>query len=155
MPDITAVISPTINSYKRYVPGVWAPLTASWGIENRTAAVRIIGLDSPKSCRIEFRQSAADLQPYLAMAACLGAGLHGIEHGIEPPAETKGDASHLGPPLPRTLEHAADAFAKSETVRKIFGDAFVDHYAHTRRWECREHERAVSDWELQRYFEVI
>jgi glutamine synthetase len=153
--ELTAMISPTINSYKRYVPGVWAPLTASWGIDNRTTAVRVLGLDSEKACRIEHRQPAADLQPYIAMAACLGAGLWGIENGIEPPDETKGDASSKGPALPRTLEKATDAFAASETARAIFGDAFVDHYAHTRRWECREHERAVTDWELRRYFEVI
>ena len=153
--ELTAMVSPTINSYKRYVPGVWAPLTASWGIENRTAALRVIGLDSPKACRVEFRQTAADLQPYLAMAAGLGAGLYGIENAIEPPPETKGDASDVGPPLPRTLEQATEAFAASEAVRKIFGDGFVDHYAHTRRWEVSEYQRAVTDWELRRYFEAI
>ena len=153
--ELTAMVSPTINSYKRYVPGVWAPLTASWGIENRTAALRVIGLDSPKACRVEFRQTAADLPPYLAMAAGLGAGLYGIENAIEPPPETKGDASDVGPPLPRTLEQATEAFAASEAVRKIFGDGFVDHYAHTRRWEVSEYQRAVTDWELRRYFEAI
>lgn len=154
MPEMTALISPTINSYKRYVPGVWAPLTATWGVENRTAAVRVIGLDSPKAARVEFRQSAADLNPYIAMAACLGAGLDGIEKGLEPPKETRGDASDQGPPLPRTLAEATELLDASEAARAIFGDAFVSHYVHTRRWEVREYERAVTDWELRRYFEA-
>lgn len=155
MPDITAMISPTINAYKRYVPGVWAPLTATWGVENRTAAVRVIGLDSPKAARVEFRQTAADLNPYIAMAACLGAGLHGIENGMEPPKETRGDASDQGPPLPKTLAEATERLDASETARAIYGDAFVSHYVHTRRWEVREYQRAVTDWELRRYFEAI
>jgi glutamine synthetase len=154
MPDITAMVSPTINSYKRYVPGVWAPLSASWGKDNRTAGVRLIGLDSPKGARIEFRQTAADLNPYTAMAACLGAGLHGIESGLEPPKETRGDATYAGTPLPKSLGEAAERLDQSELARKIYGDAFVSHYVHTRRWEVREYERAVTDWELRRYFEA-
>ncbi len=155
MPDMTAMISPTVNAYKRYVPGVWAPLTATWGVENRTTALRVIGLDSPKAARVEFRQTAADLNPYIAMAACLGAGLDGIEKGLEPPKETRGDASASGPPLPRTLAEATERLDASEAARAIFGDAFVSHYVHTRRWEVSEYERAVTDWELRRYFEAI
>src|SRR5207237_9430082 len=100
-------ISPTINSYKRYVPGVWAPLNASWGIENRTCALRVIP-GSSKSTRVECRQSAADINPYIAMAASLAAGLWGIEQGIEPPAPVDGDASARTDlaPLPRTLRQA-------------------------------------------------
>lgn len=154
-PELTAMISPSINAYKRYVPGVWAPLTASWGIENRTTGVRVIGLDSPKSARIEMRQSASDINPYLGMAACLGAGLWGIQNEVEPPAAVEGDATEIGEPLPKTLGAAADRFAASDRVRAIFGDAFVDHYALTRRWEQREYDKAVTDWELRRYFEVI
>ncbi len=154
-PELTAMVSPTVNSYKRYVPGVWAPMSATWGIENRTAAVRVIGVDSAKACRVEFRQSAADIQPYIAMAANLGAGLWGIENRAALPPETKGDATFQGPPLPRTLAEATERFAASEPARAIFGDAFVDHYAHTRRWEVRQFERAVTDWELRRYFEAI
>ena len=154
MGDLTAMMSPTINAYKRYVPGVWAPLTVGWGVENRTTACRLIGLDSDKSARVEHRQGAADINPYLAFAACLGAGLHGIENKIEPPDETSGDGSAQGEPLPATLAAATERFAASETARKIFGSDFVDHYAHTRRWEVREYNRAVTDWELQRYFEA-
>jgi glutamine synthetase len=155
MPAMTAIVSPTVNSYKRYVPGVWAPLTASWGVENRTAAVRIIGLDSPKACRVEFRQPAADMNPYTAMAACLGAGLYGIEKKIEPSEPVVGDATEVGPPLPRTLGAAADLLAASNPAKAIFGQAFVDHYVHTRRWEQRQYDLAVTDWELRRYFEAI
>jgi glutamine synthetase len=155
MPELTAMISPTVNSYKRYVPGVWAPLTVSWGVENRTAALRVIGLDDAKASRVEFRQSAADINPYLAMAACLGAGLRGIEQQIEPPAEASGDAGAAGDPLPTTLADATDRFRSSAGAREIFGNAFVDHYALTRDWEWREYQRAVTDWELKRYFEAM
>lgn len=155
MPEMTALISPTINSYKRYVPGVWAPLTASWGVENRTTALRIIGTTSEKACRVEFRQSASDINPYVAMAACLGAGLWGIDNRVEPPPKVDGDATEIGPPLPRTLKEATDRLAASERARAIFGGPFIDHYVHTRRWEIAQFERAVTDWELRRYFEAI
>ncbi len=155
MPELTAMVAPFVNSYKRYVPGVWAPLTASWGIENRTTALRIIGLDDPKAARVEFRQSAADINPYLALAASVAAGLWGIEYEIEPPPAASGDASHAGPPLPRTLAEAVTRFAKSEQARELFGPKFVDHYAHTRKWEVREYDKAVTDWELKRYFEGV
>src|SRR5204863_4831218 len=92
MPAMTALYSPTVNSYKRYVPGVWAPLTASWGVENRTCAIRAIPGDA-KSTRLEYRQTAADINPYIAIASCLGAGLWGIEHQTGPPPPATGDAS--------------------------------------------------------------
>jgi glutamine synthetase len=155
LPELTCVVSPNVNSYKRYVPGVWAPLTASWGIDNRTTAARVLGLGDPKAARIEFRQSAADINPYLAMAGCLAAGLWGIDEGIEPPAEARGDASYEGTPLPRNLAEATALFAKSKRLRQLLGDAFVDHYAHTRRWEVEQYQTAVTDWELRRYFEAV
>ncbi len=154
MPDLTALVSPNVNSYKRYVPGVWAPLTVSWGLDNRTAAVRVIGLDQPKAARLEFRQPASDINPYVAMAASLAAGLYGIENEIEPPDETKGDASAQGPLLPRTLAAATDKLEASEAAAAILGDPFVKHYVHTRRWELQQFDRAVTDWELRRYFEA-
>jgi glutamine synthetase len=156
MPELTALISPTINSYKRYVPGVWAPLNASWGVENRTCAIRAIP-GSSTSTRLEYRQTAADMNPYIAMAATLAAGLWGIEQGKAPPLPVDGDASGRGDlaPLPRTLREATDRLARSEHARTILGEAFVDHYVRTRDWECRQHERAVTEWELRRYFEVI
>ena len=157
MPELTALYSPTVNSYKRYVPGVWAPLTATWGVENRTTAIRIIGAGSP-ACRVEYRQTAADINPYVAMATCVAAGLHGIENQIEPPPAVRGDAGDGGPdrrPLPRTLAEATALLAGSAGARKILGEAFVDHYVRTRMWEVRQYERAVTDWELKRYFEAV
>lgn len=158
MPELTALYSPTVNSYKRYVPGVWAPLTASWGIENRTCAIRLIGGGDAKAARVEYRQTAADINPYIAMATCLAAGLWGIEHEIEPPPAATGDASRGDAgheALPRTLAEATRALAASRVAREILGEAFVDHYVRTREWEVRQYDRAVTDWELKRYFEAV
>jgi glutamine synthetase len=156
MPELTGLISPTVNSYKRYVPGVWAPLNASWGIENRTCAVRAIP-GSAKSTRLEHRQPAADINPYIAMAAALASGLWGIEqkHALPPPV--RGDASARTDlaPLPRTLREATERLARSEHARALLGEAFIDHYVRTREWECRQSERAVTEWELTRYFEAV
>lgn len=157
MPELTALISPTINSYKRYVPGVWAPMTATWGIENRTTALRIIGLGTP-SARVEYRQAAADINPYIAMATVLAAGLWGVENRVEPPPVVKGDAGEgddTRKPIPRTLKEATALLDASESARKILGAHFVDHYVRTRQWEVRQFERAVTDWEMKRYFEAI
>ncbi len=156
MPELTCMVSPTINSYKRYVPGVWAPLVAGWGVENRTCSCRVIGLGQGGALRIEHRQPAADMNPYLALAATLGAGLWGIEKRLPLPPETRGDAGGEGPGrLPRSLGEAASLLSQSRAARSLFGDGFVDHYVRTRQWEVREYEKVVSDWELSRYFEVI
>lgn len=156
MPELTALYSPTVNAYKRYVPGVWAPLNASWGVENRTCAIRVIP-GGPSSTRVEYRQTAADINPYVAIAACLGAGLWGIENGVEPPPASNGDASasEAKGRLPRTLREATAWLEKSDRARAILGEGFVDHYVRTRDWEVRQYERAVTDWELRRYFESI
>jgi glutamine synthetase len=158
MPEMTALYSPTINSYKRYVPGVWAPLTASWGFENRTCAIRVIGAGDAKATRVEYRQTAADINPYVAMAACLAAGLYGITRELTPPPPASGDASVAGKvhkALPRTLVEATKLLDESAIAREILGSPFVDHYVRTRQWEIRQFERAVTDWELRRYFEGI
>src|SRR5580693_4063140 len=120
MRELTALVSPTINSYKRYVPGVWAPLNASWGVENRTCAIRVISGDA-KSTRLEYRQTAADINPYIAIATCLGAGLWGIEHKTEPPAESKGDASSdtESAALPRTLREAVNRLSHCAEAPKV------------------------------------
>jgi glutamine synthetase len=157
MPELTALYAPTVNAYKRYVPGVWAPLTASWGIENRTCAIRTIA-GGVKGTRLEFRQTAADINPYVAIATCLASGLYGMEKNLVPPKPAGGDASRGDAgyaPLPRTLRDANAALAQSKVAREILGDAFVDHYVRTRDWETRQYERAVTDWELGRYFEAI
>ena len=156
-PELTALYSPFINSYKRYVPGLWAPLNASWGVENRTCASRVILGPGDSAARIELRQTAADINPYVAMAACLGSGLHGIENEIAPPPETKGDATAGSDALalPLTLDAAVQKLRESTAAREILGDAFVDHYIRTRDWECREYNRSVGEWELRRYFEGV
>jgi glutamine synthetase len=136
------------------VPGVWAPLNATWGIENRTAAVRAIP-GAGKSARVELRVPGADLNPYLAMAASIAAGLDGVERKLEPPAPVTNAYAADAPPLPRTLAEATARFRKSELARRWFGAEFVEHYAATREWEVRQSEKAVTDWELGRYFEVI
>jgi glutamine synthetase len=156
MPELTALVSPTVNSYKRYVPGVWAPLNASWGVENRTCAIRAIP-GSSKSTRLEYRQTAADINPYVAMAAILAAGLWGIESQKEPPRPVEGDASTRTDlaPLPRNLRDATTLLDGSAQMRSLLGRSFVDHYVRTRDWEWRQYERAVTEWELARYFETV
>lgn len=158
MPQFLAMLAPTVNSYSRLIPGFWAPTDATWGVENRTTALRVIP-GSDKSQRVEYRLGSADANPYLALAAALGAGLYGIEQGWEPEAQVKGNAyeqkhpEHLA--LPQTLWDSAQAFKTSEAARALFGDAFVEHYAASREWEEREFRKHVTDWELERYFEII
>jgi glutamine synthetase len=154
LPELAAVICPTINSYKRTVPGAWAPINATWGVDNRTTAVRAIPGGS-KSARVELRLAGADINPYLAMAASLAAGLDGIERKLELPPPTVNAYSGDAPPLPRTLAAAAKLFRESSMARRWLGDEFVDHYAATREWEVRQFDKAVTDWELARYFESV
>lgn len=158
MPEFLSMMAPTINSYRRMIPGFWAPTDATWGVENRTTALRVIE-GSEKSQRVEHRLGAADANPYLAMAAALGAGLYGIEKQWKPQEEVTGNAydrehdRELA--LPRTLWEAAGRLKQSAAARELFGDAFVDHFAASREWEEREFRRHVSDWEMERYFEII
>jgi len=158
LPELLAMVAPTVNSYTRLIPGFWAPTDATWGIENRTCALRAIP-GSPQSQRVEYRIAAADINPYVALAAALGSGLWGIEHRIEPDAPIEGNAYALTYPperqLPRTLWDAAQRLKASAVARALYGDAFVDHYAATREWEEREFRKAITDWELARYFEII
>jgi glutamine synthetase len=158
MPELLAMIAGTVNSYSRLVPGYWAPTSATWGIENRTTALRVIR-GGPSSQRVEYRIAAADINPYIALAAAIGSGLWGIEHRIEPDAAIEGNAYDLTHPphrcLPPTLYEAAERLAASKPARSMFGDAFVEHYAATRQWEEREFRKAITDWELARYFEII
>jgi glutamine synthetase len=158
MPEVLAMVASTVNSYSRLVPGFWAPTSATWGIENRTTALRVIG-GGAKSQRVEYRIAAADINPYLALAAAIGSGLWGIENRIEPDAAIEGNAYERKHParrqLPHTLSEAAGWFAKSRPARELFGEAFVEHFAASREWEEREFRRAITDWELARYFEII
>jgi glutamine synthetase len=158
LPELLAMVAPTVNSYARLIPGFWAPTDATWGIENRTCALRAIP-GSPKSQRVEYRIAAADINPYIALAAAIGSGLWGIEHKIEPDPPVEGNAYARSYPekrqLPRTLWDAAQRLKESEAARALFGEAFVEHYAATREWEEREFRKAITDWELARYFEII
>ena len=148
---------PTINSYKRLVDGFWAPVKPTWGVDNRTASFRVIA-GSPKSTRLETRCPGADVNPYLAMAAVIAAGLHGVEKGLKltapPITGTNQGADHI-PRAPRSLIETTRIFQRSEIARDWLGDTFVDHYAATREWEHRQWQDAVTDWELKRYFEII
>ncbi len=158
MPELLAMIACTVNSYTRLIPGFWAPTDATWGVENRTCALRVIP-GSPKSQRVEYRIAAADINPYIAMACALGSGLWGIENKIEPDAAIEGNAYEKTFPknraLPRTLYEAAERLEASKPARALFGDAFVEHYAASRKWEEREFRKTITDWELARYFEII
>lgn len=147
---------PTVNSYKRTVPGYWAPTSVTWGIENRTTALRAIRGLQPGAMRMEHRLPGSDANPYLALAGGLAAGLYGIEREIQPSAPVRGSAYESdAAPLPRSLEEAADRFRHSAAARKLLGEEFVSHFAATREWEARQYRQAVTDWELRRYFEVI
>jgi len=158
LPEFLAMVSPTINSYSRLIPGFWAPTDATWGVENRTCALRVIP-GSEKAQRVEFRIAAADANPYIVLAAALAAGLNGIEEKIEPGKPIEGNAYAQKYPksmnLPATLWDAAQRLKASKVARDWFGDAFVDHFAATREWEEREFRRHITDWELARYFEII
>jgi glutamine synthetase len=158
MPELLSMVACTVNSYTRLIPGFWAPTEATWGVENRTCALRVIQ-GGPASQRVEYRIAAADINPYIALAAAIGSGVWGIENKIEPDAPITGSAYDVKQPpergLPRSLGEAAARLRESGAARALFGDAFVEHYAATRDWEEREFRKAVTDWELGRYFEII
>ena len=159
MPEVTCLFAPTINSYKRFVEGTWAPVRATWGAENRTCALRAIMGPGAKATRIEYRAAGADQNPYLGLAAGLLSGLAGVEAKLACPAPVTGNAYALrdadAPRLPHDLDAAATAFHGSQVARDWLGDAFVDHFTATRRWEVRQFRRTVTDWELKRYMETV
>jgi glutamine synthetase len=148
---------PTVNSYKRLVDGFWAPVKPTWGVDNRTASFRVIA-GSPKSTRLETRCPGADVNPYLAMAAVIAAGLHGVEKGLKltaPPITGTNQGAENIPRAPRSLIETTRIFRDSAIARDWLGDTFVEHFAATREWEWRQWQDAVTDWELKRYFEII
>ena len=148
---------PTINSYKRLVDGFWAPVKPTWGIDNRTASFRVIA-GSPKGTRLETRCPGADVNPYLAMAAVIAAGLEGVEKGLKltaPPITGTNLGSENIPRAPRSLIETTRIFQQSQVARNWLGDTFVEHFAATREWEWRQWQDGVTDWELKRYFEII
>jgi glutamine synthetase len=156
VPEFMLLYAPNVNSYKRFVPWTWVPTSLTWGLDNRTTALRVIA-SSPGAIRIENRVPGADLNPYLAFAASLAGGLHGIEKQLEPPPLTRGNAYELkdAPPIPLSLPEALERFRASALAREWFGDEFVDQYAAFRQWEVEKHRLAVTDWERRRYFEMV
>lgn len=160
MPEFLALIAPTINSYTRLVPGFWAPTHATLGVDNRTTAIRIIP-GSEQSQRVEYRVTGAEANPYLALSVALATGLYGIENELEPIDIAKGNAydkanihSDLNP-LSNNLASANNILKNSNLARELFGDEFIEHYCLTRDWEVEQHNKAVTNWQLERYFELI
>jgi glutamine synthetase len=154
---ILPMFAPTINSYKRLVQGAWAPTTLTWGRDNRTVALRVLSGGS-KSCRLETRVIGSDVNPYLAMAACLASGLYGIKNKLklnQPATVGNGYEDYSHGVLPSTLIEATQQMKASKLAKEILGSAFVDHFTQTREWEWRQHLKAVTDWEYKRYFEII
>jgi glutamine synthetase len=157
LPDILPLMAPTINSYKRLVEGAWAPTTLTWGHDNRTTALRIL-TTGKKSTRIEHRVVGSDVNPYLAMTACLASGLYGIKHKLKlevPPTKGNGYKDLKNGVLPPNLLAASNKMKSSKIAQELFGSAFVDHFAKTREWEWKRFSAEVTDWETKRYFEII
>ncbi|RYY56770.1 MAG: glutamine synthetase [Chitinophagaceae bacterium] len=157
LPYVLPMYAPTINSYKRLVEGAWAPTTLTWGLDNRTVALRILAA-SPASARIENRVIGADANPYLAMAASVASGLYGIRNKLslgQPRSVGNGYLDFSNGQLPHTLEQAAANMKSSPIAAELFGEEFTAHFTGTREWEWKQHLKAVTDWELRRYLEII
>ena len=164
LPEVLPMIAPTINSYTRMIKGFWAPTHANWGMDNRTCAIRVVP-GSAKSHRLEYRIASADGNPYLTLAASIACGLYGIENKLELSPMVEGNAYNLDTSLenvelPNTLEKSTQSFTTSKTIRKLFGDAWVDHFALSRLWEVKcftDQKQGDPDWHwmLDRYFEII
>ena len=157
LPYILPLYAPTINSYNRFVEGTWAATTVSWGIDNRTTALRVIN-QKEQSMRLETRVPGADANPYLSIAASLASGLYGIKNNLklEVPLTTGNEYQNKNAVgLPSDLHKATQAMKNSEIPKALFGEEFVDHFVRTREWEWRQYNPQQSDWELKRYFEII
>jgi glutamine synthetase len=165
MPELMVLYAPFINSYKRYIEGTWAPLNTTWGMDNRTCAARIIN-NGQRAIRVENRVPGADANFYLVFSAMLASGLYGIERKLELPERLSGNAYDPAVvtkalaegqilPLARNLVDATRAFEQSEVAKEYLGSDFVEHFATTRRWEVQEYEKAVTNWDRRRYFELV
>lgn len=156
LPFILPMIAPTINSYKRLVEGAWAPTTLTWAVDNRTVALRALP-SSSKSTRLETRVVGSDCNPYLALAACMAAGLYGIKNKLKLQPATVGNGYRdiEKGTLPRNLWEATQAMKENPVAKELFGADFVSHYAQTREWEWKQYQRVVTDWETKRYLEII
>jgi glutamine synthetase len=152
--ELCLFYAPQINSYKRYVPGSFAPTAIAWGHDNRTVPLRVVG--HGRSTRFENRMPGADVNPYLAVAATIAAGLHGLDHGLELEEPVEGNAYDAGKPqLPRSLGEARELFDNSRVAREAFGDEVVDHYLNYARVELEAFGAAITDWEKFRGFERL
>ena len=157
MMDFAPLLWPTINSYKRLVDGYWAPVKPTWAVDNRTASFRVISASSTAT-RLETRCPGADVNPYLAMAAVIAAGLDGVEKGLKLtslPITGVNQGAEDMVTVPRTLIDATRLFQQSAVARDWLGDVFVDHFSATRDWEWRQWLDSVTDWELKRYLEIV
>jgi len=151
--ELTYFLAPYINSYKRFQAGTFAPTRTVWSRDNRTAGFRLCG-EKSRAIRIECRIGGADLNPYLAFAALIAAGLSGIDEGLELGEPFVGDAyASQTEEVPRTLREAIETLRGSAMLRAALGSEVVDHYVHTAEWEQHEYDRRVTDWELLRGFE--
>lgn len=158
MPELTALMAPNPNSYRRYTPYSWAGTTATWGVDNRSTGLRVIA-EGASGTRVEHRQPGGDANPYLVTAAMLAAGLDGIERGLQAPPAVTGDvyaaAGPPGTPLPRDLASAVALLDGGTTARGWLGDDFVDHYVAVKRAELEAQATAVTDWEIHRYLDAL
>ena len=157
VPELLPMMAPTINSYKRLVKGFWAPVQMTWGIDNRTCAFRVIN-NSPSSTRVEVRVPGSDMNAYLAVAAIIAAGTHGIEQKLKLESDPfKGNAyeDEKAPKLASNLSEATTLMSQSQLAHELLGENFVKHFTDTREWEWRQYQASVSHWERKRYFEII
>ena len=152
MRELTLLSAPNINAYKRFVPGSFAPTTVAWGRDNRTCAIRLVG--HGQGLRMENRVPGGDINPYLATAALVAAGIDGIERELDLEPELVGNAYDADlPKVPHTMDAALKLWEISAFARKAFGDEVVDHYANMARVELADYNSTVTDWELRRNFE--
>ena len=157
LPEMLPMIAPNVNSYKRLVEGAWAPTTLTWGIDNRTVALRALPVSS-KSCRLETRIIGADTNPYLAIAASIAAGLYGIKNNLElkqPRTVGNGYVDESNGRLPKNLIDATVKMRDSAIANELLGEKFVEHFTQTREWEWQQFAKVVTNWEMKRYFEIV
>jgi glutamine synthetase len=157
LPAASLLLNPTVNSYKRLVPGYFVPVNVSWGYQNRSASIRAIHSARPELSRIECRRPGADANPYLALAVLVASACDGIHHESVPPPPLEGDVSDRADllALPNSLESALNAFRTDEVLRAALGEDFSKYYEISRAWELRAWQRAVSDWERERYVRTV
>jgi len=157
LPAASLLLNPTVNSYKRLVPGWFAPVNVSWGVENRSTAVRAIRSSRPELCRIECRRPGADANPYLALAVLVASAADGIRRTADPPAPVEGDAYERAdlPELPGSLEAALRAFEDDTILRQALGERFSEYYVTSRAWELKAWRDTVTDWERERYERAV